>query len=390
MVPFFGGCEDKADGQLSQKEKLEDFNYMYEVIKEGHPFLEVNKRVHGIDWLANKEKYEERIRNTTNDKEFINEMQYSLSKLNNGHSHVVTDNTFFKLVKELDKKFKWYDFWDNPKVIKRYEEATETVNETDNYTKGSSVFVNDVVDDKIGYLRLSEMVVLDEDIERDLAIVEEYLKGLDNYEALVIDIRGNRGGNDLFWESIVSMIIPEDMRRTGYTLFRSGEIVDKYVDSTGIKVRDINELIALDLENMPEEVATDFNSFCENDRIIESKKVSNFNGKIYLLIDRAVFSSSESFAIFAKDTGFATLIGEVTKGDGGGVAPVLFDLPNSGLIIRIPVDMYLTSNGECNEEFKTTPDYRIIDPIIGNIKTDFSQDKCIRKVLELEELRKNQ
>lgn len=165
--------------------------------------------------------------------------------------------------------------------------------------------------------------------------------------------------------------------------------MDKYIENTGIQVEDINELMDLGLENMPDEVSTDFNSYCQYDRVIESNKVSNFNGKIYLLIDKAVFSSSESFAIFAKDTGFATLIGEVTKGDGGGVAPILFDLPNSGLIIRIPADMYLNSSGECNEEFKTKPDYRITAPEIGNIKADFSQDRCIRKVLELEDIRKN-
>lgn len=389
MTIFLGGCSEKDDGQLSQKEKMEDFNYMYEVIKEAHPFLEVNKRVNGIDWLANKKDYEEKIKNTTSDKEFIATMQYTLSKLNNGHSHIVTDNNFYNLLRECDENFKWYDFWDNPNVIKRYEETTEAVNATDTYPKGSSVFINDVVDGEIGYLHLSQMVVLDEDIERELVIVEEYLKGLDDYEALVIDIRGNRGGNDLFWESIVSMLIDEDMKRTGYTLFRAGEIMDKYIENTGIQVEDINELIDLGLENMPEEVASDFNSYGQCDRVIKSKKISNFDGKIYLLIDKAVFSSSESFAIFAKDSGFATLIGEVTKGDGGGVAPILFDLPNSGLIVRIPADMYLTSSGECNEEFKTTPDYVITDPVIGNITGDFSQDRCIRKVLELEEFRRN-
>jgi hypothetical protein len=35
-----------------------------------------------------------------------------------------------------------------------------------------------------------------------------------------------------------------------------------------------------------------------------------FHGKIYLLIDSAVFSSSESFAVFSKQTGFATIVGK--------------------------------------------------------------------------------
>ncbi len=104
------------------------------------------------------------------------------------------------------------------------------------------------------------------------------------------------------------------------------------------------------------------------------------------MVDRRVYSSSESFAIFAKESGFATLIGEVTDGDGGGIDPVLFKLPNSGLIVRMSSEMYLTPSGLCNEEHKTTPDYIVEDPTIKNLWGDFSQDKCIQKVLELEGL----
>ena len=42
--------------------------------------------------------------------------------------------------------------------------------------------------------------------------------------------------------------------------------------------------------------------------------------------------------------------------------------------------MYLTGAGVCNEEFKTVPDYIIENPIRTK---DFSDDKCINKVLEL-------
>lgn len=390
IIVLFIGCEDKDHGQLSQKEKLEDFNYMYEVIKEAHPFLEVNKRVSDVDWLENKEQYMERVKSTTDDKSFINEIQYILLKLNNRHSHLVLDNDFFNLLRECDEDYGWFDFWEDPNVIKRYGAKTEPITETKDFTGNTKVILNDVVDGKIGYMHLPEMVVPESLIEKDLVIIEEYLKGMDNYEALVIDIRGNRGGNDLYWESIVSMIIDQDMERSGYVLFRSGEVVDKYLKSTAHEVSDINELIDLGLQDMPNEVRTDFNSYFQVNKIIESKRASNFNGKIYLLVDKNVFSSSESFAIFAKDSGFATLIGQVTRGDGGGVSPILFNLPNSGLIIRIPSNMYLTPSGECNVEFKTKPDYIVNDATIGNVGRDFSQDKCIQKVLELENLSKDQ
>ena len=81
-----------------------------------------------------------------------------------------------------------------------------------------------------------------------------------------------------------------------------------------------------------------------------------FKGKILLLVDNAVFSSSESFAVFAKTTGWATLVGTDTGGDGIGFDPIPLVLPNSGLIIRFPGEMGLNPDGAVNEEVSTKPD----------------------------------
>src|SRR5690554_1682467 len=46
--------------QLTMEEKIEDFEYLYNLFKENYPFFEVNKRLNGIDWLSNKEHYIEK------------------------------------------------------------------------------------------------------------------------------------------------------------------------------------------------------------------------------------------------------------------------------------------------------------------------------------------
>ncbi|MCF6466106.1 hypothetical protein [Clostridium sp. Cult2] len=79
------------------EEKLEDFEYAYSIIKENYPFLEVNKRLHGVDWLGNKEEYIERIKKTGTDNEFIEEFGNIIRELNNGHTHVLHQD-----------QFKWY------------------------------------------------------------------------------------------------------------------------------------------------------------------------------------------------------------------------------------------------------------------------------------------
>lgn len=43
--------------QLTEKQKLDDFEYMYTVLKENYPFFQVNVRMNNVDWLAKKAEY---------------------------------------------------------------------------------------------------------------------------------------------------------------------------------------------------------------------------------------------------------------------------------------------------------------------------------------------
>jgi len=221
--------------------------------------------------------------------------------------------------------------------------------------------------------------------------MKKYIEGLEGYKALVIDIRGNTGGYNYYWENIVSMLIQEDVNKSGYTLLRDNEYIDTYVhycnDYYGVDRKPISELPEEVMANCPLEVSTDFKDFVAPNMPIVAKPVSNFNGNIYLLVDDKVYSSAENLAIFAKDSDFATIVGRTTKGGGCmDFTPCLFKLKNSGLIGRMSTGMYITKDGICNEEFKTTPDHVIIFP---DRNEDFQQDNCIKKVLELEGMPSN-
>lgn len=60
--------------------------------------------------------------------------------------------------------------------------------------------------------------------------------------------------------------------------------------------------------------------------------------------------------MFCKNTGFATLVGTTTNGDGGIADPLLFALPNSGLVVRFSVFYGLNEDGSGNEANGTEPD----------------------------------
>ena len=132
--------------------------------------------------------------------------------------------------------------------------------------------------------------------------------------------------------------------------------------------------------NSPPELKDSFKYYYKTKKSINPKDSIGFNGRIYLLVDKGVYSSSEMFAVFSKNTGFATLIGETTGGDGIATNPLLCVLPNSGYIFRFSVVMGLNHDGTCNEEFKTRPDIEVD----AKKRIPLSYDSAIQKVIEIE------
>lgn len=373
------------NNQLSTKEKVEDFNQLFNTIKDGYPFLEVNKRLNDIDWVGNKDEYLERIKNTKNDEEFINEMDLIMRDLNNGHTHLLSTAPLFSFFRDTYINKGWYDFFEDETVVNRYKNMGSEEISTTNMMQEKDILTDDVVDGKVGYIYLPQMYSEEKLVKKHMTLIDDYMKNLENHQALIIDIRGNTGGDDAYWKSVVNKLMTENITEKGYILFREdSEVIKDYAyKRTGGKVSNISDLPNEVLANAPKEVSDMFTSFYYIENIMYSGFSSKFKGNIYLLVDDMVYSSAESFSIFCKETGFATLVGEKTGGDGGGFDPVIFNLDNSGLIVRMSGDMYLTGSGVCNEEFKTTPDYEVDDV---TRTSDFKDDKCIQKVLNLEDL----
>ena len=100
-----------------------------------------------------------------------------------------------------------------------------------------------------------------------------------------------------------------------------------------------------------------------------------FSGKFWLLVSPRVYSASEYFAVLCKDTGFATLVGQTTGGDGIGIDPMICVLPNSGIVYQFTTVYGLNLDGSNNEETGTEPD--IVVPEDGN-----ALEVCLRAIEE--------
>ena len=64
--------------------------------------------------------------------------------------------------------------------------------------------------------------------------------------------------------------------------------------------------------------------------------------------------------MFSKASGFATLVGRNTSGDGIGTDPAYLILPNSGLVVQYSPMYGVTADGTGSEECGTEPD--IVSP----------------------------
>ncbi len=154
--------------------------------------------------------------------------------------------------------------------------------------------------------------------------IEEQLK-IRDCDSVIIDVRGNGGGTDEYYSL--------------FSIFTKKDVVENiaYVDSlTG------------------EEVET------QGVAIVGNKNAKDYDR--YLLVDGECFSATDALARICKKTGFATVVGEKTHGEGIGLTP--FDLQIATLNDEqqkiygaSAVDMqFAPENPAKNDSFMTTPD----------------------------------
>jgi C-terminal processing protease CtpA/Prc len=144
-------------------------------------------------------------------------------------------------------------------------------------------------------------------------------------ENLVLDLRGNGGGEDMYGALLVSYLSAESF---GY--FDRIEVTEDYAQFGETLRRDGRRLMLSHDGLQVQEPAQD-----------------RFTGKVYLLIDGWTFSTAADVATVAHHNGLATFVGEETGGGyDGNTSGVSGDiaLVHSGFGVRVPRWMYTTAN----------------------------------------------
>lgn len=387
---------NKKVNTLTKEERLADFEYLYDTLKDNYPYFEMNKRLNNVDWLGKKDEYIKRIDACKDDKSFLETLQGILAELNNGHTQMITTKQQYDSTKENEKQngpsSPWLEQINDVKVLQRYSSMdskslfnTRTSNQSNNQTSSTSsnLYTQTFTDKSIAYFKVKSFNEKYDDQDRKL--LDPFFDQIKDYKALIIDIRDNGGGSNTYWkDNIISKLIQEPLSYKFYYIFPGADFAEKFIKyKQGIGYDQMNPISSMDknvLLNAPPEVKNNFKYYYEDNNTINPNESINFKGKIYLLVNNKVFSSSEMFAVVAKNTKLATIVGEKTSGDGIGFGPIICKLPNSGYLFRFSQVMGLTSEGICDEEYKTEPDIKVS----AKVSTNISEDSAIQYILNLE------
>lgn len=362
--------------RFSTEERLEDFEYLVSVLQENYPFFGVAQRTHRIDWLGNIDSYAKRIENSTNDVHFIDEMYKIMRECAAGHTEPIVPglppiflNIYQGLVDEHSHLQAWVDVLNSPSVIANdpywvqvMEEVQgpqylEMLKQRASIESGLHTEILSANGIDVPYIRVSSF--WSDNVSQDKEPLYQFLQEVKDYPHLVIDIRGNTGGSDLYWlQNIVQPLVTESLTAkslttTHYTVYKGGDLLHNFFPSL-----ELQEISHLPAELSPPPEVADFAFFQKAVRTIHAdpEHTLDYKGHIYLLVDNRVASAADAFSAFAKSTGWAMVIGTRTRGDGLAGDPVIFVLPNSGLLFRFDIGMTLTPAGHARYERGTTPD----------------------------------
>ena len=189
-----------------------------------------------------------------------------------------------------------------------------------------------------------------------------FYEDIRDYEHLIVDLRGNPGGvTDLFYQLIVRPNIDRPFRADGYAFLRNGVYLQPYliqpffgfrgsrilsIDTALIPVYEMLESFDLPHLNMNDMERMDYGFRIHTNIIPDALSRFDyepaFSGKIWVLTDHRMSSASQIAAWFAKESGFATLVGDTTGGVFGGPR-IEVALPNTDFTITFDI-YYVTDS----------------------------------------------
>ena len=348
--------------EFTQSDFLEDYQQLWADLQENYPFLPVLEEL-GVDVEGIRKSGEDTLkqREITLDG-FVWLLKQQFGQMRGlAHLGVVDANTlnvYAQAAETGELTDVWYDITHNPQTVATYERLQQTADGQSTNTEGGSQDLPQVEtryypEEKAVYFHFPTFDI--STVERDAHVVEDYLDSLGDVDIqhVILDITGNTGGSTDYWKNNIAKPLGGSWEWSQTVYLGDTPVNQQFVFS---KVHPI-PISELEQKELPEFVSNldmtyGFTFTMQSDAPERLEGVQR-----WLLIDGQVFSASDNFATFCQDTGWATLVGTTTRGDGGsGQNPVMISLPNTGLLVRFSSTATANAQGQLNVAYGTNPD----------------------------------
>lgn len=353
---------------FTKEELLADYDYMWEVLEENYLFFDILAD-RDIDIESLKQNTRQQIADCDMDlDEFIAALE-SLFRHMQCFAHLGLLQTdayegmyeyYCNTMAEDESLGAWRTSLENPQTqavyayMKEKEPADDVMKEDADLPQASYDAARKAVIFQIP--TFNHML-----IERDKNFFIDYLESLEGTEVkhIIFDITGNGGGSDYYWMENIVAPFGGSYECVFYVYLKDTPLIREYFLEGQTEAMPLSDLPAdhvlpsfaedLELTHFIKMPWTESNDAIFGEEILEAKR--------WVLVDEKVYSAADKFSAFCKATGWATLVGKRTLGDGIGYTPIMEALPNTGLLIRFSGEAGESEDGLLNTAVGTAPDY---------------------------------
>ena len=303
-----------------------NFEALRTILDEHYCFFDYKQKEYGLDWNDVYAKYKVRINNNMSTVQLFEVLCDMLGELRDGHVNLSSSMDY-------GRYWKWqenYPYNYSDSLIRRYLGT--------DYKIASGLRYR-VLDDNIGYIRCASF-----ESPIGEGNLDEALSYLLLCRGLIIDIRGNGGGDLTTAERLAARFV-EEKTLVGYMQHKTGK---------------------------------GHNDFSEMKEIfLEPSSNVRWHKKVCVLTNRSVYSAANAFAVWMHCLPNVTLVGDHTGGGSG--MPMSNSLPNGWSVRYSACPMY--DQNKQQTEFGINPDAKV--DLANDITIDSYRDDIIEAARQL-------